>query len=218
MNETAPFVIFGCGFFVFPFASNKIRSYLCSTKMAIIMKSLYNENVAINAILYLLKRMNGTCDIHKVCKMLYYADQFSLAHFCRSVTGDTYIAMPYGPVPSNIEDGFKGLRGTKFYVSRDAIKNLEKAIAFQNKYCIKALSLPNEDYLSNSDIESLDYAFDKCKDLSFSQLTEMSHDLAWNESKKNGEMSIKDIMREAKCSEEYIDYVFSQEQIQLSLL
>ena len=182
------------------------------------MKSLYNEKVSINAILYLLSKMNGMCDIHKMCKMLYYADQYSLANYGRSITRDTYIAMPYGPVPSNIEDGFKGLRGSKFYVTIDSLKNLSQAITFINKYNIQALCKPDLDYLSVSDIRSLDFAYNKCKDLTFSQLVDMSHDLAWNEAKKNGEMSVKDIMREAKCSEDYIDYVYEQEQIQLSLL
>ena len=182
------------------------------------MKSLYNEKVSINAILYLLSKMNGMCDIHKMCKMLYYADQYSLANFARSITGDTYIAMPYGPVPSNIEDGFKGLRGSHYYITIDSLRNLSEAISFENKYHIKALQEPNKDYLSWSDIECLDYAYNKCKDLSFKQLTDMSHDIAWNETERNGEISVKDIMREAKCSEDYIDYVYNQEQIQLSLL
>lgn len=182
------------------------------------MKSLYNEKVSINAILYLLSKMNGTCDIHKMCKMLYYADQYSLANFARSITGDTYIAMDYGPVPSNIEDGFKGLRGSHYYITIDSLRNLSKAICFTNKYHIKALVEPNKRFLSGSDIESLDYAFNKCKDLSFSQLTDMSHSIAWNNARKNGEMSVKDIMREAECDEDYIDFVFTQEQIQLSLL
>ena len=46
----------------------------------------------------------------------------------------------------------------------------------------------------------------------------MSHGLAWNEAKKNGEMSTRDIMRETGCSEELIDYVIEEDQIQLALL
>lgn len=182
------------------------------------MRSLFNEDVAINAILYLLHKFGGMCDIHKICKMLYYADQYSLVNFGRSITGDTYIAMPYGPVPSNIEDAFKGLRHMSYYFSKHSYEKLSKLITFENKYNVKAIAETDMDNLSLSDIESLDYAYNKCKGLSFSQLAEMSHDLAWNEAKKNGEMSTKDIMRETGCNEDFINYVVEQDNIQLALL
>lgn len=182
------------------------------------IRCLYNEDVSIQAILFLLGRCGGTCDIHKICKMLYYADQHSMVTWGRSITGDAYIAMPYGPVPSNIEDAFKGLRDMSYYFSEASYEKLSKSLSFVNKFTLKALSAPDLDYLSESDIECLDFAYNKCKDLNFSQLTEMSHGLAWNEAKKNGEMSTRDIMRETGCSEELIDYVIEEDQIQLALL
>ena len=35
---------------------------------------LFKQGIAIQAILYILKQMGGTCDIHKCHKILYFAD------------------------------------------------------------------------------------------------------------------------------------------------
>lgn len=65
----------------------------------------------------------------------------------------------------------------------------------------------NMDYLSESDVECLDFAIDKCKDKSFAELTEMSHDIAWSNTKRDRTMSVKDILREINDSEEYASYI-----------
>ena len=167
-------------------------------------KSTFRKEVAIQAILYAAQNFKRK-DIHKICKILYFADQEHLSKYGRSITGDTYIAMTYGPVPSNVEDIFKALRGDSFF--SDYVDDLKQYFDFTNKYILINKKEADLDYLSESDLECLNNAINRCKNKSFTELTEMSHDIAWNNTQRDRSMSIKDILREAGDDEEYVSYM-----------
>jgi len=40
----------------------------------------------------------------KALKLVYFADRYHLRRFGRPITGDEYLAMPYGPVASSAKD------------------------------------------------------------------------------------------------------------------
>lgn len=178
-----------------------------------IMKTrvLFRKDVAIQAILYVAHAIGERKDIHKICKTLYYADQMHLSKYGRSITGDVYIAMNYGPVPSNIEDIFKAMRGDSYF--SDQVDDIKEYFYFVNKYILKTKKEPDMDFLSDSDVECLDSAILKCKDKSFKELTIMSHDLAWENTQKDRVMSVKDILREIGDDEDYVNYIDSQVQL-----
>lgn len=165
---------------------------------------MFRTEVSIQAILYIAENITRR-DIHKICKILYFADQMHLSRYGRSITGDDYIAMQYGPVPSRIEDIFKAMRGDSFF--SDRVESIKQYFVFKNKYTIEPLVKPNMDYLSESDKECLDYSIKKCKDKTFDQLTEMSHDIAWSITERDRKMSVKDILREIGDSEDYATYI-----------
>ena len=167
--------------------------------------STFRKETAIEAILYIANQIERS-DIHKICKILYYADQMHLSKYGRSITGDTYIAMNYGPVPSNVEDIFKAVRGDSFFAPyAESIR--KDNFDFINKFIIRAKRAADLDYLSESDLECLDFAINKCKNLTFEQLTELSHDLAWNNTRRDRAISVKDILRELGDDEEYVDFI-----------
>lgn len=145
--------------------------------------------------------------MHKLCKILYFADQRHLSQYGRSITGDTYIAMQFGPVPSCVDDIFKALRGDSFFSSVPEIEQLKRCMVFENRFIVRALQEPDMDELSVSDVECLDYAIGICKDKSFSQLTEFSHGLAWSNTQRDRAISVKDILREVGDEEAYVEYV-----------
>ncbi len=178
-------------------------------------RKLFNKEASINAILYIIQTF-GRVDLHKICKILYYADQSHLAKYGRQITGDTYICMPFGPVPSNIEDIFKALRGESFFA--DQVQDLRNIIVFVNKYIVTSSVKPDMDELSESDVECLDTAIEKCRNLDFAQLTSMSHGLAWSLSKNGEEIGFDNILREAGEDEDYIDYIREKRETQLSFL
>lgn len=141
--------------------------------------------------------------MHKIFKTLYFADQSHLSKYGRTITGDVYIAMQYGPVPSKTDDIFKAVRGDSYFHDDE----LNGYFHFVNKYIVEANKKANLDYLSESDIECLEESIERCKDKSFDELTKMSHGLAWENTRRDRTMSFKDILREEGDSEDYVDYI-----------
>lgn len=178
-------------------------------------KKLFNKEAAVNAILYIIQKF-GRVDIHKVCKILYYADQQHLAKYGRQITGDTYICMQYGPVPSNIEDIFKALRGESYFA--DQVQDLRNVIVFVNKFTVTSAVKPDMDELSESDVECLDAAIDKCRPFDFPTLANLSHGLAWSLAERNGEIDLGNILREVGEDEDYVDYIEEKRRTQLLFL
>lgn len=182
------------------------------------MQKLFKYERAINSLLYALKALGGKTDMHKLCKILYFADQAHLSKYGRSITGDTYIAMQYGPVPSCVDDILKALRGDGFFSNNAEIENLRKSMHFENRFIIEATALPDMDELSGSDVKCLDYAIDLCKDKNFQELTTFSHGLAWGNTRPDREMSVKDILREVGDEEAYVEYIADKQKIQAAFL
>lgn len=182
------------------------------------MHKLFKYDRAINSLLYSLRAFGGTCDMHKLCKILYFADQRHLSDYGRSITGDTYIAMQYGPVPSCVDDILKALRGDSFFSSVPEIEELKHYIVFENRFILRALKEPDMDELSVSDVKCLDYAIDICKNKSFLELTAFSHGLAWSNTQRDRAMSVKDILREAGDGEAYVEYIADNIKTQASFL
>lgn len=176
------------------------------------MKQFFEYQAALNSLLYSLSRLGGMSDMHKLCKILYFADQRHLSLYGRSITGDTYIAMQYGPVPSNVDDILKAVRGDSFFSGY--VEDLKDKLIFENRYIIKALAEPDMDELSGSDVECLDYAIDICRNKNFGELTELSHGLAWTNTARDRAISVKDILREAGDDEEYVEYIADQLRLQ----
>lgn len=165
--------------------------------------SKFDEKVAMNAVLYIVEQMGGKVDMHKIFKTLYFADREHLSKYGRRITGDFYIKMKYGPVPSKIDDIFKAVRGDSFF-SGEAFKHY---FHFINQYVIESNTKCDTDYLSQTDIECLDIAIGMCRDKNFNELTEFSHDLAWFGAADGKPMSFGDMMREVNEDEDYAKYI-----------
>lgn len=174
--------------------------------------NLFDKDATINAVLYIVQRMGGTVDMHKVFKTLYFADQKHLSKYGRTITGDVYIAMNYGPVPSKTDDIFKAVRGDSYFPAGE----LGKYFHFVNRYFIKNDKEPDMDCLSRSDMMCLDASIERCKGKNFGELTEMSHGLAWQNTAKDRPMSFSDILREEGDTEGYINYIANKLELESS--
>lgn len=164
---------------------------------------MFKKDKALNSVLFILQKEGGVCDMHKVCKVLYFADQKHLSDYGRMITGDNYIAMNYGPVPSRVYDMFKAVRGDSYFSGEE----LSDKLSFSNKKDVVGLACPDMDMLSESDVMCLEYAIGICKGKSFSEITDMSHGYAWSNTAKDRNISAKDMLREVGDSEEYVEYV-----------
>jgi len=65
--------------------------------------------------LILLNFERHTTDFHKILKILYFAEQRHIAILGVPIFNDSYIAMKNGPVPSNLYDIFKIIRGNSTF-------------------------------------------------------------------------------------------------------
>lgn len=165
--------------------------------------SIFNFDRALNALLYVANRVERR-DIHKIFKILYFADMQHLLKYGRAITGDRYIAMRFGPVPSCIYDMVKVVRGDSWYVAEDL-----KAFIQVDGMLLNPLRDADMDYLSASDISEINRAVHAYKDIDFNKLTRLSHGTAWNTAwnSNSQEISVEDILRECQADEEYIQYI-----------
>ncbi len=167
--------------------------------------SVFDFNRALNALLYVANRTERR-DIHKIFKILYFADMAHLYKYGRAITGDKYIAMKYGPVPSSIYDMVKIVRGDSWYV----MDELKAFFAVHDKLYLEPLRDADTSYLSESDINELNDAIDRYSSIDFKEMTQLSHGSAWEKTWKNpsnDEISVEDILRECHADEEYIQYI-----------
>lgn len=170
---------------------------------------LFKQEIAIQAILYILYKLGGICDIHKCHKILYFADNEHLSRYGRSITGDAYVRMDFGPVPTCIYDLFKAVRGDSYFASQvdDVRRN---SFYFVNSKDIVSVASPQMDYLSDSDVAMLDKYIDQFKDKDFNEISDASHGYAWLHTAKNGIISVRDRLTEMGDSDDYINYIEDQ--------
>jgi len=146
-----------------------------------------------------------TTGFHKLSKILYFADKYHLASYGRTITGDTYIAMESGPVPSSIYDILKFLRGDGIYELSQALKS---QFEVTNKHNIRLVTKNLDiDLLSESEIECLMISFKENKDLSFEELVDKSHDSAWKAADQDDKMSMLEIAKAAGVNSAMLNYI-----------
>ncbi len=138
-----------------------------------------NPSKALEAMLYVLSKKQNA-NLYNVLKTLYGADKDHLNRHGRPVTGDTYIRMELGTVPSFIYDLIKG----------DVLALMEigtPELPFErNGYDLKATRAPNLSLLSKSDLESLDRGIAEYLNLTFAQVKAKNHlEKCWNQTGMN---------------------------------
>lgn len=164
----------------------------------------FNLSKSIQAILYVSNKLQRK-DFHKIFKILYFSDRNHLAKYSRSITGDTYIAMNDGPVPSNIYDIFKSLRGDGFFAKN--AEQFSEYFTVVNWNFINPLKDADLKKLSVSDTEELDDSLAKYGNLTWDEVREKSHDYAWRNTPKDYPISVENMLLETGESPEYISFV-----------
>lgn len=126
-----------------------------------------NAQKAIESVLWIIQ--DGESNMYNIWKILFAAEKYHINKYGRPITGDRYIAMEYGTVPSWLYDATKiQQRGMGFY------KNANSLIAERP---------PATAYLSQTDIEALQYGVNEYADMNFGAVKNKNHcEPAW---KKN---------------------------------
>ena len=169
-----------------------------------------NDNISIivNALVYILDKFEGKLvDKHKLFKILYFAEQKHLARYGKPITSDNYVAMKYGPVPSYGFDIIKVAEGKADY---DSLKEAATFITVEGRY-VSANCGPDLEWLSESEVECIDESFRENYRLNFDELTDKSHDLAWDASVHS--MDYLKIAEAGGATQEMLDYITSKEDL-----
>jgi hypothetical protein len=132
----------------------------------------FNYKKAVQCINYIIAKTGKPVDKLKIIKLLWAADRYHLRKYARLVTGDSYFALPNGPVGSHTLD----------LINRniDRIGEVEKEYAQQfltlpesNK--VNSKLDPDTDFFSDSDIEALDFAITTFSSMTTASLKNLSH-------------------------------------------
>ena len=171
------------------------------------MKFKIDYEKCIEASLYIINRLGGECSMHRLFKILYFAEKAHLAEYGRPITSDSFIAMKDGPVPSYIYDVMKKVRGDAPYANL----NIDTSLLFSihNRYVVTAKRAADTDYLSETDIEFLDNSINKFRNHDYNERVKESHDSAWEKANLNSDINFIDIAAAAGADKAMIDYIMS---------
>jgi uncharacterized phage-associated protein len=129
------------------------------------IKFPYNRRRAIQAVLWFLNRHGGRLNKMHLVKLVFLADQNHLFRYARPIVGGQYFAMKLGPVPSELLDD----------IDRSAT---DGTLPFTLKaYDVVTGASANEDFLSESDIETLEAVNAKYGDMDKYRLSRLTHRL-----------------------------------------
>ena len=150
-----------------------------------------NWDKALEAIVWLAHRQPNI-DFFHISKVLYYADKAHLLRYGRPVTGDVYIAMAHGPVPSGVYDLLK----RDPFLPDELLTELDAALEIEPPH-VRARRAASEEALSGSDIEMLEQAWTRYAGLPFGELSRLSHEeRAYVEASPNGAMDVELLVEE----------------------
>ena len=161
--------------------------------------------LSVHSVLYILEKLEGKGDFHKIFKILYFADQKHLTRYGSFFTDDQYVAMKNGPVPSMTYDILKALRGQGLHSNdQDKFRTYFNLI---DTYNVEAKIKPDLDELSESAIKCLNESISENKKYNFDELTERSHDLAWDKTSRDCEMNVEYIAEAGVANPTMIEYI-----------
>ena len=169
------------------------------------MNVQFDKTKTLNALLYVANRVKRK-DFHKIFKIIYFADRQHLADWGRPITGDTYIAMDAGPVPSRLYDMLKIVRGDSYLQDTEG---LGKYYQVENWMYVHPLEDADLNKLSPNEQEALSDAITKYAELSYDEIKEKSHDIAWRSTARDFSISWDSIAREAGLDRDEIECVRS---------
>jgi uncharacterized phage-associated protein len=120
---------------------------------------------------YFAIKEGGEINKMKALKLVYFADRYHLRKYGRLITNDEYLAMRWGPVPSSVKD---------IAESNDFLEDNTRAYSItyvepSDNLILKSVGNLDEAVFSESDLEALDFSWNKFGGLSQFQLVELTH-------------------------------------------
>lgn len=128
---------------------------------------------AVAALLY-MAATTPKFDQYKACKLVFLADKRHLVKYGRTITGDHYAALEFGPIPSSIRDEIKRLFDENTGVFKDAF-DVDRRFVNPRLVAKKGF---DQGVLSKSDIEIICEIVNEFGSKSFDELKAITHETA----------------------------------------
>jgi uncharacterized phage-associated protein len=172
-------------------------------------------------ILYILKSFPNGVDYIKLFKIMYFAQQDHILKYAKPIFEDTFHAFKHGPVPSFSYKCFKILENEHTsYIDEDLKSFINSFSITKNPLLIHSKENPDMDYLSVSNVKSIDCTIEKYGNMESNELSKLSHDKAWRKAARrtrldpdDSRITIIDIAIAGGADENFIDYLREKQYI-----
>jgi uncharacterized phage-associated protein len=161
--------------------------------------------------LYILAQFTDGVDFIKLFKIMYFAQKEHLVNYGRGIIGDSFYALKHGPVPSFTYKAIQVSQG-KIKETADLNEIAMAIILCEDK--VFATTEADKDELSISDMKCLDNAIERYKDVDSYALSDLSHDIAWEEAymrsqddPEKNKITLIDIARAGKAPDDIINNI-----------
>lgn len=145
---------------------------------------------------YILQQMGKGVDYIHLFKMMYFAQEEHLAIYGVPMMYDTFVARKHGPVPSLTYKVLRVAEGKAVDVTGELhsfASDLSISMSEGHQVVTLATGVQCDmDELSRSNIRILDKWIEHCKDIKSFDLSELSHDKAWQKAVRQTERTGED--------------------------
>ncbi len=155
-----------------------------------------NFKAATQSINFFALKAGGSIDMLRALKLVFLADRYHIRKYGRPITGDTYWAMDYGPVGTLAKD----IAERSEYLGTQAVEYSSKYLEPSDvSHRIATKDEMDYDPFSDSDIEALEFVWDKFHRYGPFQLVNITHGYPeWKKFKEN--------LEQPAISREEMDY------------
>jgi len=167
----------------------------------------YQSQKIKEVMLYVLSK-TGDIGYFRLMKTIFCADRQNLLTWGDQVTSLDYFARKHGPVPSAIY-------GELLNIYHGSASTYSDIVSVKGNFLVHANRLPNLDYLSETDKESLDKAIAELEGKNRTQIEEYLHESVYKRvlATKSQHYSLEDIAESAGASEKVIENIKNQERL-----
>ena len=160
------------------------------------MKEIEEVNKIKAVVEYILQQMGAAVDYIHLFKVMYFAHEEHLAVYGVPMMYDTFVARKHGPVPSLTYKVLRVAEGKTVDVTGELqafASDLSLSMSDGHQVVTLADGVQCDmDELSRSNIRILDKWIEHCKDIKSFDLSELSHDKAWQKAVRQTERTGED--------------------------
>lgn len=160
------------------------------------MKEIEEVNKIKAVVEYILQQMGAAVDYIHLFKVMYFAQEEHLAVYGVPMMYDTFVARKHGPVPSLTYKVLRVAEGKTVDVTGE-LQSFASDLSLSMSDGHQVVTLADGvqcdmDELSRSNIRILDKWIEHCKNIKSFDLSELSHDKAWQKAVRQTERTGED--------------------------